>query len=290
MLHLSRPSRARTLSSPHMTVTGESPGPAPRGAAGSRAASPGPAPARVGAARRPVPIRARRARGVALGVPGARPGVLGRDAAPAPRAADAARARCLVAAHRGCASFLAAEAGRATALAGHPPRGRRRRPIAVAGRPPAARRPRPGGPPPARLRIARARGRPGPARRADGARLRRARGVPDRGSIEVRRRAVAAGRRRGDGPRGTRSPRPARRPRRPPRRQRPPPSPPRPPPRPCGRPRPSPATARYRVRAGDTLSGIAVRLGTTVKVLRRLNQLTDTSLIHPGQVLVVPKP
>jgi hypothetical protein len=52
---------------------------------------------------------------------------------------------------------------------------------------------------------------------------------------------------------------------------------------------PKPATThRYIVKSGDTLSGIAKRLGTTVAVLKKLNGIGDASRIRPGQVLVVP--
>ena len=54
-------------------------------------------------------------------------------------------------------------------------------------------------------------------------------------------------------------------------------------------PPPSPSgTGRYRVKAGDTLSSIAARFGTTVKVLKTLNGITNAALIHPGQSLIVP--
>jgi len=68
-------------------------------------------------------------------------------------------------------------------------------------------------------------------------------------------------------------------------------------PTPTATPAPTPApsqnpsvapTGRYRVKSGDTLSSIAARLGTTVRVLKRLNDISDPSLIRPGQVLVVP--
>jgi LysM repeat protein len=42
------------------------------------------------------------------------------------------------------------------------------------------------------------------------------------------------------------------------------------------------------VKSGDTLSSIAARLGKTVRVLKRLNYISDPSLIRAGQVLVVP--
>ncbi|MEO5966365.1 MAG: LysM domain-containing protein [Candidatus Limnocylindrales bacterium] len=59
---------------------------------------------------------------------------------------------------------------------------------------------------------------------------------------------------------------------------------------PTARPTATPvaATRRYRVRVGDTLSSIAVRYGTTVKVLSALNNLPDPRLIHVGQVLRIP--
>ena len=48
------------------------------------------------------------------------------------------------------------------------------------------------------------------------------------------------------------------------------------------------ATRSYKVKSGDTLSGIAARYGTTVAVLVKLNNLTDARLIRIGQVLRVP--
>lgn len=42
------------------------------------------------------------------------------------------------------------------------------------------------------------------------------------------------------------------------------------------------------VRAGDTLTGIAARHGTTVGELASANKLSDTRLIYPGQVLRLP--
>ncbi len=64
----------------------------------------------------------------------------------------------------------------------------------------------------------------------------------------------------------------------------PPPSP-SPAPSPAASPSPS---ATYQVKFGDTLSGIAARFGTTVKVLAELNGIADPSLIRVGQVLVLP--
>jgi LysM repeat protein len=49
------------------------------------------------------------------------------------------------------------------------------------------------------------------------------------------------------------------------------------------------ATVRtYTVGRGDTLSGIAARLGTSVPALASANHLADPDLILPGEVLVVP--
>lgn len=45
---------------------------------------------------------------------------------------------------------------------------------------------------------------------------------------------------------------------------------------------------RYVVQPGDTLSAIALRFGTTVMALAMANNLSNPSLIYPGQVLIVP--
>lgn len=44
----------------------------------------------------------------------------------------------------------------------------------------------------------------------------------------------------------------------------------------------------YRVKKGDTLSGIAKRFGTTVKALQELNNITDPRLLRIGQILKLP--
>jgi LysM domain len=44
----------------------------------------------------------------------------------------------------------------------------------------------------------------------------------------------------------------------------------------------------YRVRSGDTLTAIAARFKTTVKVLAALNHISDPSNLHVGQVLQLP--
>lgn len=47
-------------------------------------------------------------------------------------------------------------------------------------------------------------------------------------------------------------------------------------------------TGTYTVRAGDTLWGIAQTYGTTVAALAAANNLSDPSLIYPGEVLLIP--
>jgi LysM repeat protein len=47
-------------------------------------------------------------------------------------------------------------------------------------------------------------------------------------------------------------------------------------------------TAAYKVRAGDTLSGIAARHGATLAALLKTNRLSTASVIYPGQRLKVP--
>ena len=43
----------------------------------------------------------------------------------------------------------------------------------------------------------------------------------------------------------------------------------------------------YTVQAGDTLSGIAAKYGTTYQELAALNGISDPNVIHVGQVLLV---
>ena len=57
-------------------------------------------------------------------------------------------------------------------------------------------------------------------------------------------------------------------------------------PAPTATPRPSQQT--YVVKSGDTLSRIAGLFHTTVAALRAANNLTPSSILHPGQVLVIP--
>ncbi|MGE9696655.1 GH25 family lysozyme [Streptomyces sp. CH6] len=53
----------------------------------------------------------------------------------------------------------------------------------------------------------------------------------------------------------------------------------------AAKPAPAPKPATYRVRAGDTLSGIASKYGTTVSKLAALNGIKDVDRIGVGQVL-----
>ena len=48
------------------------------------------------------------------------------------------------------------------------------------------------------------------------------------------------------------------------------------------------APSTYKVRSGDTLSGIAATFGTTVDVLTQLNDIKDASSLRIGQVLKLP--
>ncbi len=51
---------------------------------------------------------------------------------------------------------------------------------------------------------------------------------------------------------------------------------------------PPPGAGTYVIQAGDTLSGIAVRLGTTVYALMIANNIANPNLIYAGMRLVVP--
>jgi len=53
-------------------------------------------------------------------------------------------------------------------------------------------------------------------------------------------------------------------------------------------PTPQPTYRTYRVKSGDTLSAIASRFGTTVRVISNLNGIDDPSRLQVGQVLLIP--
>lgn len=49
----------------------------------------------------------------------------------------------------------------------------------------------------------------------------------------------------------------------------------------------NPAAGTYTVKAGDTLSGIAAKHGTTWQNLQKLNNIANPDLIYPGQVIKI---
>jgi len=53
-------------------------------------------------------------------------------------------------------------------------------------------------------------------------------------------------------------------------------------------PPPSPRPTWYRVRPGDTLSGIAWRFGTTIWAIANANGIWNVNLIYAGQWLWIP--
>jgi LysM repeat protein len=61
-------------------------------------------------------------------------------------------------------------------------------------------------------------------------------------------------------------------------------APPTPTPVPVATPRPT----TYKVRSGDSLSGIAAKFGISAAALAKLNKITNPSLIRVGQVLTLP--
>jgi LysM repeat protein len=48
------------------------------------------------------------------------------------------------------------------------------------------------------------------------------------------------------------------------------------------------ARTTYTVKSGDVLSAIAIKTGTTVAELQRLNPKMDAATLHPGQKLKLP--
>lgn len=59
-------------------------------------------------------------------------------------------------------------------------------------------------------------------------------------------------------------------------------------PSPAATPEPSTSGETYKVKSGDTLSAIAARFGTTVRVLAELNGISDPSRLRVGQILKLP--
>lgn len=59
-------------------------------------------------------------------------------------------------------------------------------------------------------------------------------------------------------------------------------------PAPAVTPKPAEAPRTYKVRSGDTLSGIAGEFGTTVAVLMELNDIENARSLRVGQVLELP--
>lgn len=53
-------------------------------------------------------------------------------------------------------------------------------------------------------------------------------------------------------------------------------------------PTPKPSVTTYKIKAGDTLSDIAKKFGTTVAALEKLNGISDPNKIYTGEVIKVP--
>jgi hypothetical protein len=66
------------------------------------------------------------------------------------------------------------------------------------------------------------------------------------------------------------------------------PAPPTASPTPTRTPKPTAAPRTYKVKAGDTIAGIAAKYHTTVKAIVIANNIVDPRTIHPGQVLIIP--
>lgn len=66
------------------------------------------------------------------------------------------------------------------------------------------------------------------------------------------------------------------------------PAPPTLPPPTLAPPTPRPQASTYMVQAGDTISGIAERFGTTTALLLQANGLASSSIIRPGDELTIP--
>ncbi|MEV7661761.1 LysM peptidoglycan-binding domain-containing protein [Paenarthrobacter sp. NPDC089316] len=66
------------------------------------------------------------------------------------------------------------------------------------------------------------------------------------------------------------------------------PAAPAPTPAPAPAPAPLASTGSYTIKAGDTLSSIASRLGVSLSALMSANNLTASTVIYPGQKLTIP--
>ena len=55
-----------------------------------------------------------------------------------------------------------------------------------------------------------------------------------------------------------------------------------------GSAQPSAGTRTYKIKAGDTLIGIAAKFNTTPKAIAKLNGLTNPSALKVGQILQIP--
>lgn len=51
---------------------------------------------------------------------------------------------------------------------------------------------------------------------------------------------------------------------------------------------PIPKTHLYQLKMNETLWRIAIRYGTTVKLLQEINNLQDLSKLKPGQIIILP--
>ncbi|MBI3536195.1 MAG: LysM peptidoglycan-binding domain-containing protein [Chloroflexi bacterium] len=58
---------------------------------------------------------------------------------------------------------------------------------------------------------------------------------------------------------------------------------------PVAQPAPSAGETTYTVQSGDTLFGIARKTGASVQAISAANNISNPSLIKPGQVLKIPK-
>lgn len=59
--------------------------------------------------------------------------------------------------------------------------------------------------------------------------------------------------------------------------------------KPAETPTDSPAANVYRVKSGDTLSGIAAKFGVKLSAIARVNEIEDVNKIYTGQILTIPE-